>query len=334
MADDVRRSGRLVRRVGTFGLGALVMGAVLLGTGVAVSAQTTAKAGSAAPLKKNPTTTTTTTPPTTTTPTTPPSTNPNCVAAPATGTGTNTTVTPNTTATLTATPGTCLVNGSVVSITGSGFQPGLGVLLECNSDPNQPTATSNNIPVSCTSVSYGPSVLTISGGSIGPVNFPVKEGTVGPPCAPDCTGVPTDSSGGSPFVDAAQYPCPPTPAQQTAGDTCGILFGDTGNDAVTVNLSFNVAVPPPPAVVSAPGTTVAPASSAGEETTPAAKAKTTSTGSGALAFTGTGPGLWWLALVGMILIVLGFLSLVLVDQPRRLVRLVAHRVGRSRPDSP
>ena len=332
----MRRSGLVARWIGAFGMGALVVGAVLLGTGVAVSAHSTSKAATAGSNKKKPpASTTSSTSPSTTMPTPSTTTQP-CSATSATGTGTNTTVTPNTTATLTAAPGTCLVDGSVTSLAGSGFQPGLGVLLECNSDAKQPTATTNAIPVSCTSVGYagGPSVQQVTkSGSIGPVNFTVKEGTVGPPCAPDCTGALTDSGGGDSFTDAAAYPCPPTPAQQAAGDTCGILFGDTGGDAVTVPLSFNVAVAPPPAIVSSPGPAPVPVA-APAKAAPAAKAKATRASTKALAFTGAGPGLWWLGLLGMVLIALGTVLLSLVDQPRRLVHLVARRVLRSEPDSP
>src|SRR5580700_6088213 len=85
---------------------------------------------------------------TTSSPTTQP-----CNPVSTTGTGVNSTVTPNTTATLTADPGTCIVNGTVVTFTGSGFQArSAGVFLECNSDPNQPTVSyEGSIPVSCTS---------------------------------------------------------------------------------------------------------------------------------------------------------------------------------------
>jgi len=330
----VRGSRLLARRLGVFGLGSLVVGAVLLGSGVTVSAHNAAGAA-VAPQKKKPPpsstpSTTPTTMPTTTTSTAP---LPPCTPAPTTATGVNTTVTPNTTATLTMDPGTCIVDGTVVSLTGSGFVDGaLGVFLECNSDSSQPTATSNDIPVSCTSVSssQGPGIVKLSPtGTVGPDNFTVKEGTVGPPCAPSCVGALTDSSGGSSFADAARYPCPPTPAQQAAGDTCEVLFGDSSGDAVIVPISFNVAVPPPPATVS----TAAPTSPSGSGATPAPAAKATSTkaSTAALAFTGPGPGLVWLAVAGAVLMVLGLLALAVVDQPRRTLRVVAKRAARSRP---
>jgi len=346
----VRRSRIVARRLGTFGAVALVVGAVLVGTGVAVSARTTPQAASLVPSKKTTTTTSTSTTTTTTTP--PPSTTTQpCSAAPVTATGVNTTVHPNTTATMTGTPGTCIVDGTVVTLTGSGFQASLGTFLECNSDANQPVVTSNMIPVSCTNISApeGPGIQKVGSTGIlgpcvvnnvsGPCTFKVIEGTVGPPCAPSScnggnypTGGTTDSTGGSPFVDAAKYPCPPTQAQQAIGDTCGILFGTAAGDAVTVPLSFNTAVAPPPATVGTAGPTTATTAAASAAKT--AAASSTKTSPGALAFTGTGPGLWWLALVGMVLMALGLFALAVVDQPRRLVRLVIRRVGRSEPRSP
>jgi hypothetical protein len=338
----VGRSTFVARRLGVFGLGAVVAGGVLLGTGVAVSAQTTAKAAVAPNKKKTTTTTSTTT--TTTTPTTTVALAP-CSPVPTTATGVNTSVTPNTTATLTMTPGTCITSGTVVTISGSGFQPSsAGTWLECNSDPNQPTvgypAPGDNIPISCTDPFSPPGVtVTGAGGTAGPVKFTILEATqgVGPPCGP-CTGTAaTDSSGGNTATDAKAYPCPPTAAQITAGDTCGIIFGDQAGDGVTVPISFNtkVAIPTtvPTTMPATPTATVAPAGK-GAGAKPKAKATSTSTSTKALAFTGSGPGLWWLALVGMVLMALGVLALTVVDEPRRIVRLVLSRVSRSGPRTP
>ncbi|MGH9017114.1 MAG: hypothetical protein ACRDY1_05125 [Acidimicrobiales bacterium] len=308
--------------MGTFGIGAVVVGAVLVGTGVSVSAKAAPHAATAQPDKKKPTTTTTSTLPPTTTTTQP------CAAQSVTATGGS--------ATMTADPGTCIVDGTVVSLTGSGFTSGsVGTFLECSSDANQPTVMfeGSPIPISCTnplSTNNGPGITTVSStGTIGPVNFKVATGTVGPPCGPnECAGVSaTDSSGGSPFTDAANYPCPPTPAQVTAGDSCQILFGDLANDAVEVDLQFNPNQPPP----SATTTTVATASSPSSGTTGTAAPSATKASSGALAFTGSGPALWWLALVGMLLIVLGVFALSMLEEPRRLARVAADRLtGRKR----
>jgi hypothetical protein len=144
-----------------------------------------------------------------------------------------------------------------------------------------------------------------------------------------CTG--TDSTGGNPYTDAAGYPCPPTAAQQAAGDTCVIAVGDTGGDQVTVPISFNTAVPVPPTTIG----TEAPTSPGHSTATTVAAAKTAATkaASGSLAFTGSGPGLWWLALVGVLLMVLGGLLLTVVDQPRRMLRLAVHKVTRTKRDS-
>ena len=43
----------------------------------------------------------------------------------------------------------------------------------------------------------------------------------------------------SPYTDAAEYPCPPTAAEQAAGDVCVISVSDTGGDRITVPISFD-----------------------------------------------------------------------------------------------
>jgi hypothetical protein len=317
----------MARRLGTFGAGALVVGAVLVGTGVAVSARTVphAVAGAIAS-KKTTTTTSTTVPPPTTTTTTQP-----CAAH-------ATTVTSGAFS-LTATPGTCIVNGTPVVLTGTGFTPGqAGTFLECNSDANQPTVLfeGSQIPISCTnplSKTQGPGIiLTSPTGGVGPSTFTVGTGPVGPPCGPSqCTGpAATDSSGGNTFTDAGNYPCPPTAAQVALNDTCQIIFGDQApNESVTIDLAFNPNLPPPSTTPPTAVDTVPPTGT-GPATKAAAKPNSTKASSGSLAFTGAGPGLWWLALVGILLMVFGAFALILVDQPRRLARVTVDRVARSR----
>ena len=103
------------------------------------------------------TTTTTTTAPTTTTTTVP------CNAAPTSVTGP-----PQ----MTVTPGTCLNGGSVVTVTGSGFDDSsLGIILQCNSDASQPTVTMSvlgtpeTLPVSCSSLALSRAISTSSTGT-------------------------------------------------------------------------------------------------------------------------------------------------------------------------
>jgi hypothetical protein len=343
----VQRSSSVARRLGTVGLAAFVVGAVLLGTGIAASAQT--KAAAAGPLKKKPTTTTSTT--TTTTP--PPTTTQPCNAQAGTGTaaagkgqGTLVATPPGATGTP-GTQATCVVNGTLLTLAATGLTPlgvnnnALGTFIECNDDPSQPTFSilGNAIPISCT----GALKYVFTPNAAGTANMPdpnaqpaalpaftVVGGTTGPPCVPTlCTG--NDSAGNSPYTDAANYPCPPTAAQIAAGDTCVVAVGDTGGDQVTVPIEFNPNVPPPPATVG----TAPPTSPGGATATTAPKAKTAATGSSsnALAFTGSGPGLWWLALVGLLLMVFGGLLLTVVDQPRRLVQVALRRTRRTHHDT-
>jgi hypothetical protein len=311
-------------------MAAVLVGGVLLGTGVAVSAKTVPLA--AAANKKKPTTTTSTSSTTTstapgaTTTTTEPC-NPASASANATaGDGTGT---------ATVSPATCLLNGTVVTISATGLMKKsgsnfLGTILECNSDPSQPTVSllGHDIPVSCTGALANKFTPNAQGTFTGQLS--IIEGTTGPPTP----GV--DSTGGQANVDAANYPCPPTPAQmaETPPVTCVVAIGDTGGDQIAVPVSFNPNVAPPPAVVNTSATTsTTSAAQAAAAKTAAAKAAATKASSNSLAFTGSGPGLWWLALVGVLLMLLGLGLLTIVDQPRRLIRLALHRATRSRHDT-
>jgi len=145
-------------------------------------------------------------------------------------------------ATMTADPATCLMNGTVTTVSATGLYPSsntnfLGTLIECNSDPTQPTIAilGTALPVSCTGALAHDWTPNATGTFTG--TFPVVAGVTGPPA----TG--TDSAGNPGSVDAANYPCPPTAAQLAAGDTCLLALGDSGGDQVSVPLSFNPDVP-------------------------------------------------------------------------------------------
>ena len=86
--------------------------------------------------------------------------------------------------------------------------PGLGDYYE----------VSQSVPVSCTGISTATGAL-ITVGSDGTISakFTIVAGTSGPPCGAAyliSTCPTSDSSGGNPTTDAANYPCPPTAAQQ------------------------------------------------------------------------------------------------------------------------
>ena len=155
--------------------------------------------------------------------------------------------------TMTVTPDSGLSGGSVVNVSGSGFsKSSIGNLLECNSDPGQPTVAlgspiNSTVPVSCTAPSYSMLVSTSSAGAIS-TTYTVVQGTTGPPAGPppppSCPA--TDSAGNSPSADAADYPCPPTPAQEAAGDTCQLTYGDQAGDSASAAIYFVGQTPPPP----------------------------------------------------------------------------------------
>jgi hypothetical protein len=142
-----------------------------------------------------------------------------------------------------------LASGDVVNVTGTGFSPGATAsIVECNSDPAQPVIVflGQDVPVSCSSLSLVtiPTKGTNKGKLIG--SKTMQTGTVGPPvnssgfppiCYNTSSGsttttstIPDCTTSGSATTDAANYPCPPTAAQQAAGDTCVLAIGDTAGD--------------------------------------------------------------------------------------------------------
>ncbi len=145
------------------------------------------------------------------------------------------------TPTVTVTPNTGLqsTGSTVVTVSGSGYAASsAGAILECNDTTPQPTVSllGNPVPVSC-----GPNPLasgatnlqpTSASGTMGPVSFTVTTGTIGPVV----TG--TDSTGGDAATDAAKFPCPPTAAQQAAGFSCLVAYGDAMGNQGTATLSF------------------------------------------------------------------------------------------------
>ena len=108
----------------------------------------------------------------------------------------------------------------------------------------------NDIPVSCSPLAHrhdpeqaGKTKGDLDGNQI------LKTGTVGPPVpdshadvhpdGPRRTSVITGcTTSGNDATDAAQYPCPPTPAQQAAGDTCVLAIGDHAGDRAIGTILF------------------------------------------------------------------------------------------------
>jgi hypothetical protein len=130
---------------------------------------------------------------------------------------------------ITVSPSTGLTAGATVTVSGSGFAANTtGAVTQCSGALGQPTiaVAGNEVPVSCTSPLLH-LVTTDASGSFS-MTFTIVGGVTGPPA----TG--TDSSGGDAATDAAAYTCPPTTAQQAAGVTCVIGFGDlAGEQAIT-----------------------------------------------------------------------------------------------------
>jgi hypothetical protein len=222
--------------------------------------------------------------------------------------------------TATVDPGTCLVNGTVVTVKATGLTSGsTGSVLECNSDKSQATMTvlGAKIPVSCSNALA--KIFSTGSGSY-TTTFAVVEGTVGPPA----TG--NDSSGKSGAADAALYPCPPTAPEVSKGDDCVIAVGDLAGDQVPVPIPFNTAkgAKSPPTTATTGSSS---ATTSGGATATTISSSSTSASSSSLAFTGPGPGLWWLGFVGVLLMLLGGLMLLLAG-PRLVFARAVHTSSR------
>jgi len=256
------------------------------------------------------------------------------VAGVTTGTGTATVDQPGGAApTSSPQAATCLLGGDVVQVAATGLSVGnngSATVIECNNAPGQPTIdfAGHPIPVSCTAIGSN-TIVALTSNNLPAQSFTIVQGITGPPVAGP------DSAGNSAATDAGSYPCPPTPAQATAGDSCVIavgtayLSGSKASDQLPVPISFNLNA------IAAGGGTVSnnatKAGSSGTTTTiKAKKASSTKASSSSLAFTGTGPGLWWLGSLGVLLMVFGGLVLVVVDGPRRFLRFAVDHGRRSR----
>ncbi len=145
-----------------------------------------------------------------------------------------------------ATPSRGLVAGQTITVQATGLSPdSQGAVVECSLAPGQPTIQVDGIavPVGCSNPFSSNSPLFASSPSgTASVRFRVVTGVLGPPQGG------TDSSGGNAATDAAAYPCPPTPAQQLAGVTCGIGIGDLAGERAYTPISFAPTVSVPPSV--------------------------------------------------------------------------------------
>lgn len=160
------------------------------------------------------------------------------------------------TPTLTVTPSSGLLNGQLLSVSAAGFPPQVEVgLAECSNVPGQPTMNVEGITlgVSCAVSTFGPSYpfnnqAFLSTSVTGDLDTPyvVHTGIVGPPIL----GI--DSAGRNSADDAAQYPCPPTAAQQAQGDGCNLGIADFNGNRAVVPLSFASPITTTPTVTVTP----------------------------------------------------------------------------------
>jgi hypothetical protein len=153
-------------------------------------------------------------------------------------------------------PSTGLLDGQLLAVSGSGYAPNtVGGPVECNDAPGQPTIQESGfaVPVSCDVPAFGatypfniPQVTEFSSTGTISASFVVHTGVVGPPTL----GI--DSAGHNSAADAALYPCPPTPAQQAAGDICKLTVGDSDGNSAAVPLTFAPPITASPTVTAVP----------------------------------------------------------------------------------
>ncbi|HUI02568.1 MAG TPA: hypothetical protein VLZ77_03420 [Acidimicrobiales bacterium] len=152
-----------------------------------------------------------------------------------------------------------LGQGQVVTVTGTGLAASsYGYVLECNETPGEPTVTvgppfDQSIPIGCSPPSLKHLVGTSSTGTLS-TTFQVHESRrLGPPCNPSSVFGPCfsyDSARKKPRADAQNYPCPPSPAQQTAGVKCALVFYDAAHEKVSTPIVFQGGGP----TIKTPGT--------------------------------------------------------------------------------
>jgi len=218
------------------------------------------------------------------------------------------------TGTLAATPHGGIRQGEVVTVTGTGLAANsYGYVLECNDTPGEPTVLvgppfDQRIPVGCSAPNLKYIVSTSSTGSLSTTIKVHVSRNLGPPCSiysvfGPCGGVP-DSAGLRPRADAQNYPCPPSPAQQTAGVGCSLVFYDAAQEQVSTPITFlnlgppaklppTTVAPPVPAVtvpVTSPATPPAPAPGTSANPNPAGSPGGVGTPSPALTSKSTGGG--------------------------------------------
>ncbi|HXA34412.1 MAG TPA: hypothetical protein VNV87_19335, partial [Acidimicrobiales bacterium] len=164
-----------------------------------------------------------------------------------------------TTPTVTATPNGGLASGDQVQVGGAGFTPGSPWLaIECNLTPGEPVGgnAAANLPISCSPGTAVPNLgLGFSSGPVpgpGPVmpSFPTTSVTDGSGAMSTTVGIAEGNIGGT--MASAAYPCPPSPANVTAGGSCAVLVEDGAGNQAAATLGITGPVP-------VPGVTVTPA---------------------------------------------------------------------------
>jgi hypothetical protein len=271
---------------------------------------------------------------------------------------------------------TGLASGDVVNVSGTGFTPGAAAsIVECSSVATQPVIAP--FPASCSLLN--PTIIPGSGPNTGRLvgTYTIRTGTVGPPVSGGSVScqstsgwpttalmtIPNCTTSGNAAIDAANYPCPPTAAQQLAGYICTVGIVDDADERVvgaalfgseTLPLCTSVVATTYPTFPCGSTSTTPSTSPTTTTTTTAATASTSTTrpnitattrgpitagGSGTssptspvatasrtLAFTGPSAGVRWLMILGIALALLGCCMLVLVDAPRRALAKFAVRV--------
>lgn len=160
------------------------------------------------------------------------------------------------------------------------------------------------------------------------LNLPATPATIGPFTATGSPVVAIDKSstlvisvaGNNISLTCTSYP------NNSNSTSTGILPGSSQTSPGTISGTAIYPVIAPSGATFTPGGTSSTTPATTPPTTPSTGAATpttapsTAASSGSLAFTGPGPDLWIIGIVGVVLLDLGYLLLTAVDRPRRLLR--------------
>ena len=215
--------------------------------------------------------------------------------------------------------------------TGLGLVVQFPAALEPLTTPGANVTFSGTVPLSVTGGVGTPS-LNVSGSFTVPASYPTNAAVA---IAATQSGTITAGQGTSMTITQPQFTSgSPLTLTISIGTTnvplpCTSSAVETLDTATITNGNGTPTPPNPPS----PGTSTGGSSPGGTTTSAATTAAKSPTSTSTLAFTGPGPGVWVLAIGGVILINLGFLIMTMYYKPSEMLVLAGRRVRRAFGDS-